>query len=176
MPVFPPLTDASASAKICVDLPNLRSILLPSGTACPGAPASVFGLRGGSPLQADALRPVFESNCVLVTGGGKQLEKNEQSVTKVNSIWPGCLASLPGNGEAQTDGSRKSMSLTGRVRKRSWEQQGCQRRNVRTAKPMKQGDLSGSGWSSCGYSSVEPGPPKSQPDRSQSVRSRDETG
>ena len=63
---------------------------------------SVSGLRGVSPLQADALRPVTESHCVLVKGGGKQLEMNDQSVTIVNSIRPGCLASLLGTGEAQT--------------------------------------------------------------------------
>lgn len=44
------------------------------------APASVFGLRGESPRQASTLRPVTESNCVLVRGGGEQLEVNEQSV------------------------------------------------------------------------------------------------
>jgi len=68
-----------------------------------GAFVSVFGQRGGSPLQEDALRPVSESNCVLVTRGGKQLEENNQSVTNVNSFRPGCLASLPSYGEAQTD-------------------------------------------------------------------------
>jgi iduronate 2-sulfatase len=74
-----------------------------------GAFVSVFGQRGASPLQGDALRPVSESNCVLVTRGGKQLEENDQSVTKVNRAptagWsrPGCLASLPSCGEAQTD-------------------------------------------------------------------------
>jgi len=45
--------------------------------ADPSAPVSVFGLRGGSPLQADALRPVSESNCVTARWGGKQLEENE---------------------------------------------------------------------------------------------------
>ena len=44
------------------------------------APVSVFGLRGGSPLQACTLRPVIEGNCVLMRGGGKQPEMNEQSV------------------------------------------------------------------------------------------------
>jgi hypothetical protein len=43
------------------------------------APVSVFGRRGGSPLQACTLRPVTDSNCVLVKGGGEQLEVNEQS-------------------------------------------------------------------------------------------------
>ncbi len=45
-----------------------------------GAPVSVFGLGGVSPLQAYTLRPVINSNCVLARGGGKQLEMNGQSV------------------------------------------------------------------------------------------------
>ena len=64
---------------------------------------SVFGRRGGSPLPVGALRPVSESNCVVVRRGGKQLEENDQSVTKVNSIRPFCLASLLATCEAQTD-------------------------------------------------------------------------
>ena len=111
----------------------------------PSAPASVSGLRGGSPLQADALRPVSESNCVLVKGGGKQLEENDQSVTRVNSIRPGCLASLLGTGEAQTDAGRKPVALKGSVSKRRREQSGGWRRNGRKARCMKQGDLSDDG-------------------------------
>ena len=80
-----------------------------------GAFVSVFGQRGVSPLQVNALRPVSESNCVVVRRGGKQLEENDQSVTVVNSIRPGCLASLPSYGEAQTDESRKPMTLRGSV-------------------------------------------------------------
>jgi len=119
------------------------------------APASVVGLRGESPLQADALRPVLESNCVLVTRGGKQLEKNDQSITKVNSIRPGCLASLLRSGEAQTDASRKPLTLRGSVVKRSEEQSGGWRWNDRKAKHMKQGDLFGSGGCSCAGFSQE---------------------
>ena len=44
------------------------------------APASERGQRGASPLQANALRPVTESNCVAVRRGGEQLEVNDQSV------------------------------------------------------------------------------------------------
>jgi hypothetical protein len=44
------------------------------------APASVHGRRGGSPLQACALRPVTERNCVARRRGGKQREVNDQSV------------------------------------------------------------------------------------------------
>ena len=46
-----------------------------------GAFASLFDQRGVSPLQVGALRPVSESNCVVVRRGGKQLEENDQSVT-----------------------------------------------------------------------------------------------
>ena len=94
-----------------------------------GAFVSVFGQRGVSPLQVDVLRPVSESHCVVVRRGGKQLEENDQSVTFVNSIRPGCLASLPSYGEAQTDESRKPMTLRGSVVKRSWEQSGGWRWN-----------------------------------------------
>jgi hypothetical protein len=108
--------------------------------AAAGAPVSVFGLRGASPLQGDALRPVSESNCVLATGGGKQLEENDQSVTKVNSIFGrACLASLPANGEAQTRFG-KPATLRGSVLKRWRERPGVWRRNGWKAKYIKQGD------------------------------------
>jgi hypothetical protein len=59
-------------------------------------------------FQAAALRPVTDRNCVFARGGGKQREVNDQSVTEVNSIRPGCLASLLGTGEAPTrEGSRE---------------------------------------------------------------------
>ena len=76
-----------------------------------------------------------------MTGGGKQLEEKDQSVTGVNSIRPGCLVSLLGNGEAQTRFG-KSGTLRGSVLKRVQEQSGGWRRNGRKAKYMKQGDLS----------------------------------
>ena len=44
------------------------------------APRSVHGQRGDSPLQADALRPVTERNCVAARWGGEQREVNNQSV------------------------------------------------------------------------------------------------
>ena len=44
------------------------------------APASVRGQRGGSPLQAYALRPVTDCNCVAARRGGEQQEVNDQSV------------------------------------------------------------------------------------------------
>ena len=110
---------------------------------CPSASVNVFGQRGGSPCQADAHRPVSEGNCVLVTRGGKQLEEIDQSVTRVNSIRPGCLASLLGSGQAQTDVRRKPRRLRGSVSRRSEEQSGGWRRNDRKARHTKQGDLSG---------------------------------
>ena len=48
--------------------------------AATGAPVSVFCQVGESPAKACTLRPLAESNCVLVTRGGEQLEANEQSV------------------------------------------------------------------------------------------------
>ena len=44
------------------------------------APESVRGRRGVSPLQAYALRPVTERNCVAARRGGEQREVNNQSV------------------------------------------------------------------------------------------------
>ena len=44
-----------------------------------GAPVSVFGRRGGSPLQVCALRPVTEGNCVAARRGGKQPEVKNRS-------------------------------------------------------------------------------------------------
>ena len=79
------------------------------------ASASVFGQRGASPLQARALRPVTDGNCVLARGGGKQPEVNDQSVTRVNSIRPYRAASLLGKGEARTGATRKSTTLRGSV-------------------------------------------------------------
>ena len=80
-------------------------------TAQDGAFVSLFGRRGASPLQVDVLRPVTESNCVVARRGGKQLEVNDQSVTVVNSIRPGCLASLPSYGEAQTSRETASVNI-----------------------------------------------------------------
>ncbi|MFN6138404.1 MAG: hypothetical protein ACK480_07880, partial [Planctomycetota bacterium] len=45
-------------------------------------------LFGGSPNQGNRHHPVTKSNCVAARQGGEQLEVNEQSVTKVNSIRP----------------------------------------------------------------------------------------
>ena len=110
----------------------------------PSASASVFGQRGASPLQARALRPVTDGNCVLARGGGKQPEVNDQPVTKVNSIRPDRAASLLGNGEARTGMTRKPATLRGSVSKRSRGRLGGWRRDGRTAEHMKQRDLPGS--------------------------------
>ena len=79
------------------------------------ASASVFGPRGVSPLQARALRPVTEGNCVAARRGGEQPEVNAQSATKVNSIRPCRSASLRIQGEAQTGATRKPTTLRGSV-------------------------------------------------------------
>ncbi len=44
------------------------------------APESARGQRGARPLQAYALRPVTECNCVAKRRGGEQQEVNDQSV------------------------------------------------------------------------------------------------
>ena len=50
----------------------------------------------------NVLQPVTESNCVAARPSGEQLEVNDQSETRVNSIRPETVASLPKSGEAQT--------------------------------------------------------------------------
>lgn len=77
--------------------------------------ASEFEQWGASPHQVDVLRPVVDRNCVTARWGGEQRKANGQSATKVNSIRPGCLASLPSYGEAQTGAIRKSRTLMGNV-------------------------------------------------------------
>src|SRR5258707_6979513 len=107
------------------------------------ASASVFGPRGVSPLQARALRPVTDGNCVAARRGGEEPEVNVQSATKVNSIRPCRSASLRIQGEARTGETRKPTTLRGSVIKRSWGRWGGWRRNGRKARHMKQRDLPG---------------------------------
>jgi len=57
-PLVRPLTP---ERRLVVSTDALRS---PLGTAAPSAPESVFDWRGGSPLQAYALRPVTDCNCI----------------------------------------------------------------------------------------------------------------
>ena len=104
----------------------------------------VFGQRGVSPLQACALRPVFERACVAARRGGKPREENVQSVTKVNSIRPCRPASLRSSGEARTVETRKPVTLKGSVRKRSQGRWGGWRRNGWKTRHRKPRDLSGS--------------------------------
>jgi len=64
------------------------------------APASAHVQRGVSPLQAYALRPVTEGNCVAMRRGGEQPEVRDQSAggqTRFGLTQP---ASLLANGEA----------------------------------------------------------------------------
>lgn len=56
--------------------------------ACTSAPVKAIELSGESPDRGSRYRPVPEGNCVFNRRGGEQLEENEQSVTKVNSIRP----------------------------------------------------------------------------------------
>jgi len=48
--------------------------------AVPSAPESVLDQKGESPIQACALRPVTEGNCVAVRRGGEQPKVNHRSV------------------------------------------------------------------------------------------------
>ena len=97
-------------------------LLLRDPGAKPSGPVRLqvcLGQRGVSPLQARALRPVTEGNCVAVRRGGKQPEVHDQSATQVNSIRPCGVASPLARGEARTAAIRKSATLMGSVIKRS---------------------------------------------------------
>ena len=81
------------------------------GNCCPkfhglapmaSAPVKAIELSGGSPDQGSRYRPVSEGNCVFNRKGGEQLEENEQSVTKVNSIRPSLSGSVLVNREPLT--------------------------------------------------------------------------
>ena len=108
-----------------------------------GAFASKQNRRGASPLQVDVLRPVADRNRVAARRGGEHRKANGQSATKVNSIRPDCLASLPSYGEARTGILRKPSTLMGNVSKPSTEQSGGWRRNGRKVRLVKQRDLPG---------------------------------
>jgi len=58
------------------------------------APVKAIELSGESPDRGSRYRPVSEGNCVFNRKGGEQLEENEQSVTKVNSIRPSLSGSV----------------------------------------------------------------------------------
>ena len=61
--------------------PGLDPVSLTSGARPDAsAPGRVCGQRGESPLQAYALRPVTNCNCVAARRGGKQQEVTDQSV------------------------------------------------------------------------------------------------
>ena len=107
------------------------------------ASASVFGPRGGSPLQARTLRPVTERNCVAARRGGEQREVNDQSATQVNSIRPCRAVSLLGLGETRTGVIRKSVTLRGSVSTRSGCPPGGWSRNDRKVRHKPQRDRSG---------------------------------
>ena len=66
------------------------------------APVKAIELSGESPDRGSRYRPVSEGNCVFNRKGGEQLEENEQSVTKVNSIRPSLSGSVLVKREALT--------------------------------------------------------------------------
>ena len=76
---------------------TVEALLAPLSTAwqrLASAPVKAIELLGGSPNQGNRYHPVTKSNCVAARQGGEQLEVNEQSVTKVNSIRPSLSGSV----------------------------------------------------------------------------------
>lgn len=66
------------------------------------APVKAIEQTGESPVQSCRYRSVAEGNCVFNRKGGKQLEANEQSVTKVNAIRPSLSGSVRAKREPLT--------------------------------------------------------------------------
>jgi hypothetical protein len=69
----PPMTHATGMP--VVDNTNIQTAG-PRGRAS----VSVFGWKGGSPLQASPLRPVINRNCVAARRGGEQRKVKKSSV------------------------------------------------------------------------------------------------
>lgn len=58
------------------------------------APVKAIEQTGESPVQSHRYGSEAEGDCVFNRKGGKQLEANEQSVTKVNAIRPSLSGSV----------------------------------------------------------------------------------
>src|SRR6266478_8896867 len=71
------------------------------------ATESARSQRGESPLQAYALRPVTESNCVAARRGGEQLEVKRPVRTIRNLFRPGIPDEPAGRGRNLTRGNGK---------------------------------------------------------------------
>src|SRR6266436_6743650 len=87
-----------------------RSILvmrLHGQDAHASATESARSQRGESPLQAYALRPVTESNCVAARRGGEQLEVKRPVRTIRNLFRPGIPDEPAGRGRNLTRGNGK---------------------------------------------------------------------
>jgi len=123
----------------------------PRPEAAASASESVRDQGGASPLRANVLRPVTESNCVAARRGGEQQEVNDQSATrmsvmliKVNSIRPD-VGGEPASQWRSPDPSEKDgepRKLKGNVTKRSRGASGVWRRNGRKVSYVNQRDLS----------------------------------
>jgi hypothetical protein len=66
------------------------------------APVKAIELSGESPDRGSRYLPVVDGNCVFNRKGGEQPETNEQSVAKVNLIWPSLSGSVLVNCEPLT--------------------------------------------------------------------------
>jgi hypothetical protein len=77
------------------------------------APVKAIEQSGESPDRGIRYHPVAEGNCVFNRKGGEQLEANEQSVTKVNSIRPSLSGSVLASREPLILRNDPMMTATG---------------------------------------------------------------
>src|SRR5947209_8179146 len=111
------------------------------------APESVFDRRGASPLQAYALRPVTNCNCVAVRRGEEQQKVKDQSVevsrhrTRFGRCYRGACKRKANPRPEACQGGGKSHELKGSVRERHGRSTGGWRRNGPKVRHVNQGDL-----------------------------------
>jgi hypothetical protein len=156
-------------------LPPCRTSMNAPPTALVGcAPERRDGQRGESPLRANALRPVANSNCVAARRGGEQQEANDQSVGRRTRFGLAKLASLHPKGEAWTAKSGEPVELRGSAKKLrqetsdDWRRNGQEGHTRKSGRPVRE---------SAGVHAIKRGSvyrPKSRANRSQSAHSSEE--
>ena len=106
------------------------------------APESASGQRGESPLQANALRPVTECNCVAAMRGGEQQEVNDPVRRITNSIRPVCIGEPASERRSRDPQNGRPVELRGSVQKRRRGHAGwLETEWIRKATCVNQGDL-----------------------------------
>ena len=102
--------DNSSAAFAAVMLSRMN---YPQLTPTASAPVKAIEQSGESPDRGIRYRPVAEGNCVFNRKGGEQLEANEQSVPKVNSIRPSLSGSALASREPLISRNGPTMTAIG---------------------------------------------------------------